>query len=217
MVRDHILAATHFYCVVCLHCPMSTLHSRTGVTFYCNLIIQITHEMWNTWAGIGRDTLVSYTTFKVSEIQLMRYSITDLFKEVSLMYLFLDYFWRAEYSSCIQPFTPETKHLYFIKKTHTRRLTAHCVVMQKPCALLLSSVNWEKTKSNECRGNIESISSNPIRRIIHRPCHAWLQANEMDTCCPTFNCEPLLGNPPALKPRHVSWGHRMEVLYLEKS
>lgn len=146
----------------------------------------------------------------------MRYSITHLFWEVSLMDLFLDYFWIYS-SSCVQPPHTWTKHLHFIKQTHTRWLTAHSVIMQIRCDLLLSSVNREKTKSNESGGNIESISSNLIRHIIHRTRHAWLQANGMDTCCPTFGCDPLLGHQPALQPRDMWYGCRMEVPYLEKS
>ncbi len=52
-----------------------------------------TSELCNTCAvSSSRETWDSYTTFKVSESHLLRYSIRDLFWKVSLMDLFLDYF-----------------------------------------------------------------------------------------------------------------------------
>lgn len=74
--------------------------------------------------------------------------------------------------------------------------------MQKTMCFIVDVCQLGENKSNDSRGNIESIFSNLIRRIIHRTCRARLQAKEMDSSCPTFNCGLLLGGQPPLQPRH---------------
>lgn len=76
------------------------------------------------------------------------------------------------------------------------------------CRALFSSANWGENKSNEHRGNIEHISSNQIRHVIHRTCRSWLLANEMDTCCSTFKCDQQI-------PGDVYYSGHVEVFYLE--
>ena len=93
-------------------------------------------------------------------------------------------------------------------------MTAHDAVMQKQYFLLLSSVKSEKT--NPMKAEVTLNLSSAIWSDVSSTWHTWLQATEMDTCCPTSNCDPLRVNNLLYSPDKSNSSHT-EVFYLEKS